>query len=331
MAIGNPNLLLPLPGGLYKTKHHPGMAYQSVRSAPEFKFSNRTMGGGQWDNVLMNSSAYAIPAGYDKDQFSTDLANGGVAALNFVIPDQCDDMHGITVQGTVPPSTTKVTASDCSSVSNNVPVATGGNIIARGDNYVDYLVKKIQGSSIWTNQQKKSAIVIMFDEGNATTALNSCCGWKAGKTAVDAPLVFNGTAWVPDPSINNYKNGNQGHGRSIFGILTNQPTAPKNISDSDPYSHFSFVRTLQDMFLLADPAKDASYMNRAKYTEKFIAQNILNLPEFAGSADTHYDSVRPMNHAYVIPAGYTAKTTADDVRPAQVGPDATQANVWAIK
>jgi hypothetical protein len=332
MQIGNPNLLVPMPAGLYKTKHHPGMAYQAVRSAPEFKFSNRTMGGGQWDSALLSSSAYAIPAGYDIDQFGTDLGNGNIGQLNFVIPDQCDDMHGITVQGTVPPSTTKVTASDCSSISNNQPVATGGTILTRGDNYVDYLVKKIQASPAWTNAQKKSAIVIMFDEGNATTALNSCCGWKAGKTAVNAPLVQNpdGT-WSPDPSINNYGNGNKGHGRSIFGILTNQTTAPKGIGDSDPYSHFSFVRTLQDMFLLADPIKDASYMNRAKYSEKFIAQNLLNLPEFAGSADTHYDSVRPMNHAYVIPAGYVAKTTADDVRPAQVGPDATQANIWAIK
>ena len=51
-TIGNPNLLLPLPAGLYKTKHHPGMAYQNVRSAPEFKYSNRTLGGGQWDSAL---------------------------------------------------------------------------------------------------------------------------------------------------------------------------------------------------------------------------------------------------------------------------------------
>jgi hypothetical protein len=308
------------------------MAYQAVRSAPEFKWSNRTMGGGQWDSAMATSStAYAIPPGYDFDQFGTDLAHGGVGQLNFVIPDQCDDMHGVTVQGTVPPSTTKVTASDCVSISNNQPVATGGTILTRGDNYVDSVIKKIQASTVWTNQQKKTAIVIMFDEGNATTALNSCCGWKAGKTAVDAPMVFNGTSWVPDTSVNNYKNGNQGHGRSIFVVLNNQPGAPKNISDTDPYSHFSFVRTLQDMFLLSDPTQDASYMNRSKYTEKFIAQNIMNLPEFAGSADTHYDSVRPMNHAYVIPAGYTAKTTADDTRPAQVGPDANQTNIWSIK
>ena len=332
-TVGNANLLLPLPAGLYKTKHHPGMAYQDARSEPDFNYSNRTLGGGQWDSVLLNTSVYAVPANYDLDQFGTDLNNGGIGSLNFVIPDQCDDMHGITVQGTVPPSTTKVTASDCSSVSNNVPVATGGNILGRGDKYVDYLVKKIKASPVWQNQQKKVAIVLMFDEGNATAPdINSCCGWKAGKTAVNAPLIQNSDGtYSKDLTVNNYKSGNQGHGKSIFGILTNQPNAPKGIVDNDVYSHFSFVRTLQDMFLLSDPAKDGSYMNRSKYTEKFIAQNILNLPEFAGSADTHFDAVRPMNHAYVIPATYTQKATADDTRPLQVGPDATQANVWAIK
>ncbi|HEY7370781.1 MAG TPA: phosphoesterase, partial [Polyangia bacterium] len=330
--IGTVGLQIPMPAGLYKTKHHPGMAYQNVRSAPEFKFSNRTLGGGQWDSVLMNATKYAIPQGYDIDQFGTDLASGNVGALNFVIPDQCDDMHGITVQGTVPPSTTKVTASDCSSVGNNVNVLTGGNILARGDNYVDYLVKKVQASPLWQNQQKKVAMVLMFDEGNATTNLNSCCGWKAGKTAADAPLKQNpdGT-FSPDTSVNNYGNGNKGHGKSIFVVLTNQPNAPKGIADNDVYSHFSFVRTLQDMFLLADPGKDGSYMNRSKYTEKFVAQNILNLPEYAGSADTHYDSVRPMNHAYVIPAGYVQKATDDDAEPLQVGPDANQVNIWSIK
>src|SRR4029077_19617068 len=141
----------PLPAGLYKTKHHPGMAYQNVRSAPEFKYANRTLGGGQWDGVLMNSTAYAIPGGYDVDQFGTDLASGNVGNLNFVIPDQCDDMHGITVSGTIAGTTTKGTASDCSSVGNNVLVTTGGNILTRGDNYIDNLVKKIQASPLWQN------------------------------------------------------------------------------------------------------------------------------------------------------------------------------------
>ncbi|HMH19022.1 MAG TPA: phosphoesterase [Burkholderiales bacterium] len=331
-TIGNPLLNLPLPAGLYKTKHHPGMAYQGVRSAPEFKASNRTLGGGQWDPVLLNSTAYAIPPGYNIDQFGSDLLSGDIGHLNFVIPDQCDDMHGITVRGTVPGNPALVTASDCASVANNVPITTPAPIITRGDNYVDFLVQKIQSSPIWRNPHKRVAIVLMFDEGNATSGFNSCCGWNPVNSKVANPLKQNpdGT-FSKDTSVNNYTLGNRGHGNSIFGVLTNQVRAPKGISDSDAYSHFSFVRTLQDMFQLADPADDGSYMNRSKYTEKFIAANILNLPEYAGSADTHFDSVRPMNHAFVAPAGFAQKQSADRNTLPQVGPDITQTGVWALK
>jgi len=322
MQIGDPTLLLPMPAGLYKTKHHPGMAYQNVRSAPEWKYSNRTMGGGQWDLALKNSSDYAIPANYDYDQFGTDLQTGGVGNLNFVIPDQCDDMHGITVTGDVFGSNTTATASDCS----------GNNLIARSDKYVDYTIKKIQASALWQNQQKRVAIVVMFDEGKATSGFNGAAGWNPGNSTVANPLIHNPDgSWSVDTSVHSYTLGNRGHGESIYLVLNNQTSAPKGISDSDAYSHFSFVRTLQDMFLLADPADDSSYMNRSKYTEKFIAKNILNLPEYAGSADTHFDSVRPMNHAYVIPTSYTAKQSTDVNTAAQVGPDASQTNIWSLK
>ena len=327
-AIGDATLTLPLPAGLYKTKHHPGMAYQNVRSAPEWKYSNRTMGGGQWDAALKNSSDYAVPAAYDYDQLGTDLASGNVGNLNFVVPDQCDDMHGISVKSLGGAGT----ASDCSSVANNVSATAVSPIITRGDNYVDFTVKRIQASPLWQNPHKRVAIVLMFDEGSATSGFNSCCGWNVSNSTAANPLKQNADGtWSVDATINNYTKGNRGHGESIFGILTNQPNAPKGVSDSDAYSHFSFVRTLQDMFQLADPAIDGSYMNRSKYTEAFIAQNILNLPEYAGSADTHFDSVRPINHAFVIPAGYTQKQSGDVSTSAQVGPDANQSNVWSLK
>ena len=342
--IGDPNLLLPMPAGLYKTKHNPAMAYQNVRSAAEFKSSNRTLGGGQWDAVFSNASDYQIPAGYDRDQFGTDLASGNIGVLNYVIPDQCDDMHSITVTGT--DNGASGSASDCGGVSNgNAPAPNDShdNIIARGDNYVKFLVDKIQASPVWNNSQKRVAVVLMFDEGNATTGFNSCCGWNPGNSTVAQSLKQNpdGT-FSPDP-ITGYFNGNRGHGNSIFAVLTNQAAAPKGIRDSDAYSHFSFVRTLQDMFGTADPGAAGSYMNRSKYTEDFIAANILNLPEYKSSADTHFDAVRPMNHAFVIPASYVEKQSNDESMitkgsgnaagtvPPQIGPDANQTNVWALK
>ena len=69
-------------------------------------------------------------------------------------------------------------------------------------------------------------------------------------------------------------------------------------------------------------------MNRSKYTEAFIAAHLPLLPEYASSADPHFDAVRPMNHAYVIPAATCRRTAA----PApQVGPDRNQLNAWALK
>jgi hypothetical protein len=331
--VGTTGLTLPMPAGLYKTKHHPGMAYQNVRSSPDFVFSNRTLGGGQWDAQLKNSGAYAVPAGYNVDQLASDLASGDVGTLNFVMPDQCDDMHGIGVTGTVAGGGT-ATASDCSSVANNVANATGGAIITRGDNYVDALVAKIKASPLWKNPQKRVAIVLMFDEGNAMSGFNSCCGWNiSNSTVTNSPVVVDPKSGsvTSDTTIHNYAQGNRGHGESVFGILTNQAAAPKGISDNDAYSHFSLVRTFQDMFGLADPAVDGSYMNRSKYTEAFIATNILNLPEYAGSADTHFDSVRPTNHAWVAPSAYTQKQSADAAESPQTGADASQVNVWSLK
>jgi hypothetical protein len=269
------------------------------------------------------------------DQFSADLLSGDIGNLNYVIPDQCDDMHTISVTGTNSVSGGATTASDCSGTTN----------ITRGDNYTDYIVQKIQNSPIWTNNNKRVAIVIMLDEGtgtySSTNLYNGCCGWNPQNSTVANPLIQNpdGTFSV-DSSIAHYANGNRGHGESIFGVLTNQAAAPKGQVDSDAYSHFSFVRTLQDMFGLADPANPGSYMNRSKYTEQFITANITNLPEYVSLTtpsgyygdDLHFLSVRPMNHAYVKPSTYVQKQSTSDVStPAQVGPDANQINLWAIK
>jgi hypothetical protein len=324
-TLGNPNLMLTFPSGLYATKHNETISFQNVRSAPEFVSSNRTMGGGQWDDAIRHSPN--TPATWDIDQFGTDLASGDVGNLNFLEPDQCDDMHGVTVTGTIAGTTTTGTASDC-----------GGNAnIFRADNYTDYLIRKIQASPIWTNTQKRVAIVIMFDEGTATTGFNSCCGWNpsagssiAGKSLGVLTKNPDGTVSV-ETTIARYNQGNKGHGTSIFGLITNQPAAPKGVVDSDSYSHISFVRTLQDMFQLADPGDAWSYMNRSKYTESFITANLLNLPEYALSADPHFDAVRPMNHAFQIPAGYVQKSGFVTPPGAQVGPDSNQINPWALK
>ncbi|MFL9918251.1 alkaline phosphatase family protein [Paraburkholderia fungorum] len=300
-----------MPAALYKTKHHPGMAYQTARSLPEFFGSNRTIFGTQYGAALQSTSVYPVPSGYNFDQFDTDLQNGDVGAVNFVVPDQCDDMHG--------------TGSD--------PTCTGDSLVKRGDAYVQQVVSKIQASPIWNNPKRHVAIVVMFDEGEGSST--SCCGWNPSQTSAAEPLTFTNGKYTPTTTVQ-YNKGNHGHGNSIFGVITNH--GAQGIQDSDAYSHFAFVRTLQDMFQLADPAPghESTYIARSKYTESFISANILNLPELANSADTHFDSVRPMNHAYITPAGYTQKLNPADIIGTQEanrtpGPDKTQTNMWTIQ
>ena len=313
-------------GGLYKVKHGPSIAYQTARSLPDFYANNRTIFGTQYTAAdWAKSTAYPVPANWNADQFGTDLAAGDVGNINFVVPDQCDDMHGV--------------GSDASCADNNNGQTIG---IKRADIYLNKVVTAIQNSPLYKNKNKRVAIVVMFDEGEGSST--SCCGWNAGgKTSGASPVAISASGVVTATTQpTGYGNGNIGHGNSIFAVITNQQdvgTAAKGIKDSDAYSHFSFVRTLQDMFQLADPAVDATYLNRAKYTEAFVAANITALPEFAGSADTHFDSVRPINHAYVIPAGYKQKLNPADIGaiasgPAvsvQTGADANQTNIWSLK
>jgi hypothetical protein len=280
----DPTLQLPYPG-MYAPRHNPSLGFDDVRSDPSFKPSQRTMGGGQWDKAFMQSPN--TPAGYDIDQLGTDLASGDIANVNYLIPDLCDDMHDQTVldvTGTIP-------ATDCS---------PGPAILKRGDNYTNYLIKKIQASPLWQNKARRVGIVITFDEGSGNyVGPAGCCGWNSADAATGGPLGETGKTTVTLPILN-YNQGNQGNGPVIFGVLTNQSTAPAGKVDDDAYNHVAFVRTLQDMFALADPGVPESYMNRSKYTESYIKANLLQLPEFEGSIDTHWDAVRPMANVFAL-------------------------------
>jgi len=304
-------------------------SYPSNTSATN---GNSYTSAGDWDNALQS---YATANGitswwtgntqpWTQDQFKADLASGNVANLNWIVPDQDDDMHN---PGTVP----------------------------RADYWFQNIVAKIKSSAIWNDPTKRVAIVLTFDEGESATT--SCCGWNPERSGDGAAQLVtftaNGTevssASAQAPFTEAYKgstgtstltftppaysSGNHGHGVTTFSLQTNQQQfngAPSGLYDTDYYSHFSFVRTLQDIFGLADPGLPGTYMNRSKYTEKFINENASVLPEFAGSSNPHFDGVRAMNHVYQFPAGVTHVTSAGTVTPpVTTGPDANQTNLWA--
>ena len=82
-------------------------------------------------------------------QLSTDLATGKVPNFSYIVPDECDDMHG------APPWC--VDSSFFGDVDDNW-------LVSRGDAFAGQTVKQITSSPIW--RTGNNAIVLTFDEGN---------------------------------------------------------------------------------------------------------------------------------------------------------------------
>jgi hypothetical protein len=350
-------------GSLVAKKHNTVSWFADVTAQPNFLSNERTISGtgtdvngnpipyawngtplgavpvsaGNWDAALQNyATANKINSWWTgntkpwtQDQFLQDLKAGDVANYNIIVPDQDDDMHN-----------------------------TG--VTSRADYWANNAIAKIQSSAIWNDPTKRVAIVVTVDEGES--ASTACCGWNpqrsgdglAQPVAVDAngtvsaaAGVSGTSAWVGTGSQAftygpsgasqklTYSTANHGHGVTLFGVLTNQQmlgTAPHGHFDTDYYSHFSFVRTMEDILGLADPGQPGTYMNRAKYTENFIEQNATLLPEFANSANPHFDAVRAMNHVYQFPAGAAHVVAAGGgTPPVTSGPDPDQVNLFAVK
>jgi len=113
-------------------------------------------------------------------EFEADLAADRLPSFALLIPNQCNEMHGLKGEG-VPP--------DCDG--NNV-----GPLIRRGDRVLGELVDKIQASPAW-KAKANFAIVITFDEGS-NGGREGCCG-----VTPDAPSNYGG-GHIPTIVITNH-------------------------------------------------------------------------------------------------------------------------------
>ena len=114
------------------------------------------------------------------DQFERDLAQGATPALAVVVPNQCNDLHGLHGAG-VP--------DDCEGENK-------AGLIARGDRVLAHLVEQIQHSLVWKSADNV-AIVFTFDEGSGKSR-EGCCGITPG-----APSNFGG-GHIPTLVITNH-------------------------------------------------------------------------------------------------------------------------------
>jgi len=114
------------------------------------------------------------------DALAADLATGALPNFALIVPNQCNEMHGLHGGG-VP--------ADCES-------ANIDGLIRRGDAEVGRLAAQIMGSRAWRSKAN-AAIVITFDEGSGRTR-EGCCA-----VTPDAPSNYGG-GHIPTIVITNH-------------------------------------------------------------------------------------------------------------------------------
>ncbi|HEX4197406.1 MAG TPA: alkaline phosphatase family protein [Caulobacteraceae bacterium] len=116
----------------------------------------------------------------DFQQLQADLASNRLPSFALVVPNQCNEMHGLHGPN-LPPG--------CQSGDTTA-------LIARGDRIAGDLVRRIQATPAWASREN-FAIVITFDEGAGKTR-EGCCA-----VTPDAPSNFGG-GHIPTIVITNH-------------------------------------------------------------------------------------------------------------------------------
>jgi len=176
------------PNSLYAAKHNGFVNFATVHDAPYAERKEHFV---------------------NFQQLDADLASGRVPNYAHIVPNQCNDMHGLgRGDGADVPE-------DCHG---------GDAIIRQGDAEIGMLVDKITRSKIWSDKGNV-AIVVTFDENDKagrSGESQGCCGY--------------------DP----HSPANFGGGRIPTIVITNH--GPRHVTDATPYNHYSLLRTTEAAF-----------------------------------------------------------------------------------
>jgi hypothetical protein len=130
-------------------------------------------------NGIVNFANLQTPAELGKmfplQQLSSDLSAATVPSFSYIVPNECNDMHG------APPWCVD---------SDNTGTVQQSFLIAQGDKFVGDVVNEITSSSVW--QTGNNAIVITFDEGNrASSSVLTIVVTSHGPRGVQDKTSFN--------------------------------------------------------------------------------------------------------------------------------------------
>jgi hypothetical protein len=213
---------------LYASKHNPFVLFNDIRNNPE---------------RLGHVRPYT--------QLAADLDSPRAPNFVYIVPDQCNDMHG-GVYTAVPghPET------PCPYGSTNDD-ANDAALKRKADAFVQGAVSTIMASRAWT---RHSAIFIVADEGDYTSkAVNG--GWDSPEGCCDSPVVPAGS-----PQINAaWPGGVYGGGRVPAIVIA--ASGPRHFESSIPYNHYSLLRTLEDAWGLRELAYTADHASVSTMNE----------------------------------------------------------------
>ncbi len=121
------------------------------------------------------------------EQLTDDLANNNLPNFGYVIPDECNDMHGAP--------------SYCLDGGNPGDLQDN-QLVSVGDKFVNQVVTQITSASFWSSGN--NAIVITFDEG-ADGDTSGCCDANPGTGKVATIVITNhGPRGLQDPTPYNH-------------------------------------------------------------------------------------------------------------------------------
>ncbi|MGE5290044.1 MAG: alkaline phosphatase family protein [Micromonosporaceae bacterium] len=192
---------------LYASKHNPFALFTSIRDNPA---------------RVADIKPYTALAG--------DLSTRRAPRFVFIVPDQCNDMHG-GVYTAVPgyPET------PCPYGSTNDDPADS-QLKKNADAFVKDAVATIMSSRAWTPH---SAIFIVADEGDYSgNAANG--GWDSPAGCCDSPVLPAG-----DPDISATWPGGTYGGGLVPAVIVD-PAGPRHYVSNAPYNHYSLLRTIED-------------------------------------------------------------------------------------
>ena len=166
---------LPEPGSMAVTASDPAFDNGTRKTA---LYASKHSGFMNFASAQSDTARAQRIVGFD--QLKQDLASGQLPNFALIVPNQCNEMHGLKGDG-VP--------ADCDSANK-----TG--LIRRGDKVVGELVQRIQATPAWKGRGH-FAIVITFDE-SGDKGREGCCG-----VTPDAPSNFGG-GHIPTVVITNH-------------------------------------------------------------------------------------------------------------------------------